>query len=114
MPERSDEEYAIDSGIISKTAYVMVTPTVDLTQIITVTTAGTPVQGPNVDNPNGWLLKAGADNTDTVYFMFYGQTKSTKGFPLNAGEAIILPVRNLSSLGFDADVSGEKIHAAKL
>ena len=66
---------------------VFVDPTVtadaDLTQLITVTTAGTPVQGPNKSNPGGWVLKANADNTDTVYFMFHGQTKAAKGFPLN-------------------------------
>lgn len=104
----------VDNGIIKQYAPVLVTPDAGLTQIITVTSAGTPVPGPDVDNPNGWILKASPDNTDTVWYMFLGQTKAAKGFPLNAGEAMIVPARNLNQLSFDADVSGEKIHAAKL
>jgi hypothetical protein len=93
---------------------VLVAADADITQLITVTTAGTPAQGPNKANPGGWMLKASADNTDTVYFMFHGQTKAARGFPLDKGESMIVPVSNLSSLDFDADVNGEKIHAAKM
>lgn len=108
------ESDLIEGGYVKQTAPVLVTADANLTQLITVTTAGTPVQGPDATNPGGWVLKAHADNTDTVYFMFWGQTKAAKGFPLNPGEAMIVPVSNLSTLGFDADVDGEKLHAAKL
>jgi hypothetical protein len=97
---------------------VFVTPSVtadaDLTQTITVTTAGTPVQGPDKSNPGGWMLKANPSNTGSVWVMFHGQTKAAKGFPLEVGNPICAPVLNLSSLDFDADTSGGKVHAIKL
>lgn len=102
------------SNVIGKVASVMVTADADLTQIITVTTAGTPAQGPAVTNPGGWILKANPSNTGSVWFMFHGQTKAAKGFPIGVGESAIPPVESLSDLDFDADTSGGKIHAAKL
>ena len=86
----------------------------DFTQLITVAAAGTPVQGPAKSNAGGWMLKSDPDNTDTVWFMFHGETKATKGFPLNVGEAMVVVVEDLSSLDFDADVNGNKIRAVKI
>ena len=86
----------------------------DLTQLITVATAGTPVQGPDVSTPGGWMLKADPTNTGNVWFMFWGQTASAKGFPLAVGEVMLAAVENLSDLGFDADASGNKIRAIKV
>ena len=85
----------------------------DLTQLVTVTTAGTPVQGPAKTNGSGWYLKALVTNAGTMYFMFWGQTAAAKGFPLSAGDLIYVPVSNLSSLGFDATVNGEKVICTK-
>lgn len=85
-----------------------------LTQVITVPTAGTPVQGPAVSNPAGWWIKAAPGNTGTVFFMFFGQTSAAKGFPLSAGQTVAVQVANLAAIGFDASVSGEKIHACKI
>lgn len=104
----------VDNGIIKQYAPVLVTADADLTQIITVTSAGTPVQGPDKDNPNGWGVKASPANAGTVYFFFWGQTKAGKGFPLAPGDPFPVPVRNLNELGFDADNNGDKVHAAKL
>ena len=92
----------------------VVDPDANLTQLVTVTTAGTPVQGPDKSNPGGWMLKADPANTGSVWFMFHGQTKATKGFPLEVGEVMIVPVENLSDLDFDADTSGGKIRALKM
>ena len=88
-------------------------PDQDLTQIIVVTTAGTPVQGPDVSDILGWYLKASVENTGIIYFMYHGQTKANKGFPLSPGDMIFVPVENLNSLDFDSSVNGEKIHASK-
>ena len=95
-------------------APVMVTADADLTQVITVTTAGTPVQGPAKSNPSGWYIKAATANTGVMYFMFHGQTAVAKGFPLSAGQLFVIPVTNLSDIDFDASVNGEKIIAAKV
>ena len=92
-----------------------ITADADLTQLITVTAAGTPVQGPDKSNPGGWMLKANPSNTGSVWVMFHGQTKAAKGFPLEVGgNPICVPVVNLSGLDFDADTSGGKVHAIKL
>ena len=78
---------------------------------ITVTTAGTAVQGPNVSNAGGFFLKADPDNTDAVFVGNdgAGDVTANNGFPLNTGETILVQVSNLNYLWFDADVSGEKI-----
>lgn len=93
---------------IQQHVYNTVTADANLTGIVTVSTAGVPVQGTAVTNDGGFFLKAHPDNTDTVWVFDYGQTKAA-GFPLNAGETIPMPVDDLSDLGFDADVSGEKV-----
>ncbi len=79
--------------------------------LITVATAGTAVQGPNVTNLGGFWVKAHPNNTDTVWVGNdgAGDVANTNGFPLNPGEAILISVTNLNSLWFDADVSGEKL-----
>lgn len=102
------------SNLIGKISSVMVTASADLTQLITVTTAGTPVQGPAVTNPGGWILKADPANSGSAWFMFHGQTKALKGFPLGVGESMMVPVESLADLDFDADTNGNKVHAAKL
>jgi hypothetical protein len=79
--------------------------------LITVTTAGTAVQGGNVALTNGVFVKAHPDNTDTVWVGNdgAGDVAATNGYPLDAGEFIVIQVDNLSDLWFDADVNGEKI-----
>lgn len=94
---------------------VLVTADADITQLITVTTAGTPVQGPNKTNPGGWILKVSPTNTVPMRFMFHGQTASAKGYPMSSGEWMYIPISNLSDLDFDADTggNGSKIWACK-
>jgi hypothetical protein len=92
----------------------MVTVDADLTQKITVTAAGTPVQGPAKINPNGWLIRALPTNTGYCYVMFHGQTKANKGFPFDYSTGGVPPVKNLSDLDFDADANGSVIIAIKL
>ena len=77
---------------------------------ITVTTAGTAVQG--TDAPGHlFAIKAHADNTDTVWFGEDGAGDVTKdnGYPLGAGESIVFQIANLNQLYFDAEVNGEKV-----
>jgi len=78
--------------------------------LITVTTAGTAVRGPNAPNPGGFYLKAHPDNTDTIWLGNDGadDVSSTTGYPLDPGEQMIVAVANLNQLWFDAEVSGEK------
>ena len=80
---------------------------------VTVTTSGTAVQGPATTNGELFALKGHPDNTDTVWVGNdgAGDVSSSNGFPLNAGETIIIDVvdtGNLSGVWFDADVNGEK------
>lgn len=86
----------------------------DLTQVITVDVAGTPVQSPDKSNPTGWHIKASPTNTGNVFAMFHGQTKALKGFPLGPGESAFPAIENLSAFDFDTDTAGNKIHAMKV
>lgn len=88
---------------------------------ITVTTAGTAVQGPTSPKGMVFAVKSHPDNTDTVWVGNDGSddVSSVTGFPLNVGEGAAYELTiegvevasgiNLSALWFDADVSGEKI-----
>lgn len=79
---------------------------------ITVTTAGTAVQGPDFQ-VNGYVFFAAhPDNTDTAWVGNDGanDVASTTGFPLKAGaNTIARRVNNLKDVWFDADVNGEKV-----
>jgi hypothetical protein len=76
---------------------------------ITVAAAGTAVAGTDV--PGGeFFLKAHPDNTDTVWVgEDAADVSNANGFPLDAGESILVRLANLKDLYFDSDVNGEKI-----
>ena len=87
----------------------------DLTQKITVVTAGSPQQGPDKSNTNGWLIQAASSNSGAAYFMFHGQTAAAKGFPLFPGSGVIfVPVVDLNSLDFDVTTNGNSVMASKV
>lgn len=75
---------------------------------ITVSTAGTAVQGTDQQG-SLFAIKAHPDNTDTVWLgNVSADVSSSNGFPLNPTDsAIIIEAANLNQLWFDADVSGE-------
>jgi hypothetical protein len=76
---------------------------------ITVTTAGTAVQGTD-QSAHLVALKAHPDNTDAVWVgNVSGDVSNANGFPIDTGETVIVVVSNLNELWFDADVNGEKI-----
>lgn len=87
---------------------VLIVPNATFTGIITVSTAGSPVTGPAVANPSGFILKGHTANTNVVWVFAKGQTKAS-GFPLAKGESVYVPVSALDSLAFDAEVNNEKI-----
>lgn len=76
---------------------------------ITVTTAGTAVQGTN--QPGSlFAVKPHHDNTDAVFIgNVSGDVTNANGFVLEPGEVVIIESGNLNHYWFDADVSGEKI-----
>lgn len=78
--------------------------------VITVTSAGTAVQGPSVSGAAAVAVKAHPDNSDTVWVGNdgAGDVAATNGFPLNPGEGVVVP-GDLENYWFDADVSGEKL-----
>lgn len=77
---------------------------------ITVTTAGTAVQGPNVEGSR-FALKAHPTNTGSIWMGndVNNTVSATTGFPLDPGESIEVFARNLNVLHFDAGVSGEML-----
>ena len=81
---------------------------------ITVTTAGTAVQGPDAPG-NLFALKPNHDNTDAVFVgNVSGDVTNANGYVLETGESVVVEVANLNQLWFDADVNGEKICWLKL
>ena len=77
---------------------------------ITVSTAGTAVQGPT-QTSHLVAFKADPDNTNPV---FLGNDEANdvtldNGFPLEPGELVIVELNNINALYFDAVTSGEKI-----
>jgi hypothetical protein len=81
---------------------------------VTVTTAGTAVQGDDEDG-SLFVLKAHPDNTDTAWVGYVSDdVAAANGLPLDPGEAIALNIANLNQLYFDTDQDGEKICWLKL
>lgn len=79
---------------------------------ITVTTAGTEVQGPDLQVNGDVLFKAHPSNTGIMYMGNdgAGAVSATTGFPLSAtGDTVIRRVNNLLDLWFDSSVNGEKV-----
>ncbi len=77
---------------------------------ITVTTAGTAVQGPTTPDADQFAIKAHPDNTDVIWIGNSSEdVSSINGFPLNAGEGLVVSGPTLDKFWFDADVNGEKV-----
>jgi hypothetical protein len=85
----------------------------NFTGVISTTTAGVTVNGPSIENKSGFLIKSHPDNTDTVWIMPKGRTK-TNGFPLQPDDILVVNVSNLNNLDFDADVNSQKFFWMKL
>ena len=84
-----------------------VIPATGFTGQITVTTAGTLVDGPDVSSLTGFRIKAHPSNTGVAWVIF-GTTKND-GYPLAVGQDVFVPVVNLKMLKFDCDTSGNKL-----
>lgn len=86
---------------------------------ITVVTAGTRVQLPDVDSPRGILVVAAESNTGSVYV---GDSTVTKATGTKCGLQLVptgmnsvqLTVSNASQVWVDADVSGSKLYVTVL
>ena len=77
---------------------------------ITVTTAGTAVQGTSTDKYYGFFIKALAGNTGIVYVGNdgAGDVTSGNGYEMSAGDQIYIECENLNELYFDAATNGDK------
>lgn len=78
---------------------------------ITVSTAGTAVQGTNQPGTL-FAIKAHPDNADTIWAGNddAGDVTSSNGFPLNPSDAaVIVQAANLNQFWFDADANGDKV-----
>jgi hypothetical protein len=86
---------------------------------ITVTTAGTAVQGTDAPLAGGTTVnkqvlvyvRALPGNTGVMYMGQDGadDVTSSNGYPLSAGDQLPVYVQNLNELWFDASVSGEGV-----
>lgn len=80
-----------------------------LSGVITVTTAGTAVQGPSVAG-FGFFIRAKLTNTGLGYVGNdgAGDVAAANGYELAAGDQIYIEAYNLDTLWFDTAVNGEK------
>ena len=78
--------------------------------VITVSTAGTAVQGTSTSGAAAVAVKAHPDNADTVWVGNdgAGDVTASNGFPLNPGEGVVVP-GDLENYWFDADSNGDQI-----
>ena len=105
----------VSGGVAIPTTENLPTADLDITQKITVTNAGTPVQGPDKTNANGWLLFAKTTNTGPAWWMYHGQTAANKGIPIIAsGGPVWCPVADLNSIDIDTTANGEIVFASKV
>ena len=76
---------------------------------LTVTTAGTAVQGPSV--PGAAFVRALSSNTGAIYVGQDGASDvtSTNGYELSPGDALPFVVRNLEDYWFDTATNGNKV-----
>lgn len=77
---------------------------------ITVTTAGTAVQGTATAMYMGFYIRALSTNSGVVYVGNDGASDvtSSNGYELAAGDDIYIECENLSELWFDAATNGDK------
>jgi hypothetical protein len=79
---------------------------------IAVSTAGTPVQGPNLAIPNNFqvLIKSLSSNTGTMYLgESSSNASSANGFPLAPGDFVVLKLTNLNLVWVNSSVNGESV-----
>jgi len=86
-----------------------------LSWVITVTTAGTKVQGPST-GAGEFIIKAAPTNTGYIYTGNDGAdgVSSTTGFTLEAGDQIVQLLTSLDTVWFDSSVNGEKVNIIML
>ena len=78
---------------------------------VTVTTAGTAVQGTTISGKR-FALQALPGNTDLIYVGNDGadDVAATNGFPLpKIGPGVVIDVDNLDDLWFDSATNGDKV-----
>lgn len=104
------KHYTLDSGVAVVRSLTVPT-SVQISGQITVTTAGTEVQGPDISLPNGVYIKALAGNTGVMYVGNNGSgvVSSSTGFQLDKSNLIHLNIENLNQIWVDAATSGDKV-----
>jgi hypothetical protein len=82
---------------------------------ITVTTAGTEVRGTS-EYGSFFAVKALPANVGIMYIGNNGDdtVSSTTGYPLSAGDEVILELDNLNQMWVDASINGEKVAWIKI
>ena len=82
---------------------------IGLTGTVTVSAVGTPVQLPDVSIPDGFAvtLVPKPGNAGLVYAQYVAGSTTTARMPLDNGQPIAFPVKNLNVIYLDADNAGD-------
>jgi len=82
------------------------------TGVITVSTSGTSVRGPDQFVGGAVALRAAPGNTGVIHLGFSDdEVSGSLGFPIAANDdPLFVPANNLNELWFDASAAGQKVH----
>lgn len=85
-----------------------------VSRTVTVTVSGTPVQGPDIIVPGGFVVvcKGHYNNTGIITVASSSTdalNTSSNNHPLSQNQSLGVQVQNFNQLWFDASVSGEKV-----
>ena len=81
---------------------------------VTVTTSGTPVQGPDVSGLRGFIVTPYTTNSGYTWIIPHGGSKSTQGYPIGVGVQTFLNVADLNQVDFDCDTNANILCWLKL
>ena len=84
-----------------------------IARVVTVTTAGTPVQAPTFAIPDSFGVAVRAHRDNGVKILYVAPSSAdvidaTKRISLGKGESMVLKVNNVDDIWFDSSVNGTK------
>ena len=113
MDEELRQALANITSLLGSILQALTNPGEIVVRTLTVTTAGTPRQFPDVPIPDGCevVIKAFDSNTGTVYVANNSMEAmdSSQSYPLQKGQPVQYKIKNLKQLWLNSTVNGEGV-----